>query len=58
MDTETVQAKADVAKNWCKEATIFEKANHGKEWKYLLVPHTALVADRSFDKIVADFEVK
>ncbi len=58
MESATVQAKANVAKDWCKEATQFERENGGKEWKYLLVPHTTFVADRSFAKIVADFEVR
>lgn len=53
-----VQAKAKVAKDWCSNATTFELQHGGKTWHYLLIPHTTFVADRSFAKLVSDFEVK
>ncbi len=56
MDNKTVQAKKDAAVRWCKYATDFEKEHCGKAWHYLLIPDTTIVADRSFEKLVADYK--
>ncbi len=55
----TVQEKTKAALDWCQHASDFEeKQVDGKNWKYLLIPHDTFVADRSFAKLVSDFEVK
>lgn len=39
MTDETVLAKAEAAVIWCAHATAHAKANGGKPWRYLLIPH-------------------
>ena len=39
IDNEIVEAKADAAIRWCKNARDYLLKNGGKEWKYLLIPH-------------------
>ena len=36
---DNVQSKADAAAVWCARATAHAKANDGKPWTYLLIPH-------------------
>ncbi len=55
MDDKTVQAKKDAALRWCDIATTFEKEHGGKPWHYLLIPDTAIVIGRSFEKLVTDY---
>ncbi|MCI1693284.1 DEAD/DEAH box helicase family protein [Aneurinibacillus aneurinilyticus] len=40
LDDKIVQAKASAVVEWCNHATKFELENGGKEWAYLLIPHT------------------
>lgn len=40
MDDAEVVAKAIAATEWCRHATNHELKNNGKEWVYLLIPHT------------------
>lgn len=42
MQDPVVLAKARAAATWCKYATAHEKANHGKPWRYVLIPHDAI----------------
>jgi type III restriction enzyme len=37
-----VLAKARAAVTWCVNATVHEQANHGKPWRYLLIPNGAI----------------
>lgn len=45
-DTE-VQEKAEAGKKYCESATVFNLANGGKKWVYVLIPHTSVVANMS-----------
>ena len=54
MDNTTVQAKKQAAVEWCQIATDFETQHGGKPWHYLLIPDSAVVFDRSFEKLIAD----
>ena len=56
MDDKIVLAKKDAAVQWCKNASKFEGEHNGKNWHYLLIPDTTVVADRSFEKLVADYK--
>ena len=38
-----VQAKKDVAVQWCSHATRHAVSNGGKPWQYLLIPHDAIL---------------
>ncbi|MBL8396774.1 MAG: hypothetical protein JNL84_01330 [Candidatus Accumulibacter sp.] len=42
MEASDVKAKADAAATWCKNASEYARAQGGKSWKYLLVPHDAV----------------
>ncbi|NMG17402.1 DEAD/DEAH box helicase [Aromatoleum bremense] len=42
MEAGDVKAKADAAATWCKNASEYSRAQGGKPWKYLLVPHDAV----------------
>lgn len=35
----SVQAKADVAVEWCQRASEYTQSNDGKPWVYLMIPH-------------------
>ena len=49
MQDAVVLAKARAAATWCKHATAHEKANHGKPWRYLLIPHDAIADNMTLD---------
>ena len=48
IDDAEVQEKAASGKKYCEAATAFNLANGGKKWVYVLIPHTAVVANMSF----------
>ncbi len=56
MDNKIVLAKKEAAIQWCQIASDFEKNHNGKVWHYLLIPDTTIVANRSFEKLVADYK--
>ena len=58
MTDKTVLAKKDAALKWCESATEFELKHNGKAWHYLLIPDNTVTIDRSFEKLVRDFEAK
>ena len=58
MTEKTVLAKKDAALKWCEIATNFEKEHKGKPWHYLLIPDNTVTLDRTFDKLVRDYEAK
>lgn len=55
MQDPIVQAKARAAVIWCEHATAHEKANHGKPWRYLLIPHEAIADNMTVSGLVARF---
>ena len=58
MTDKTVLAKKEAALKWCEIATDFEKKHNGKAWHYLLIPDNTVTLDRSFEKLVRDYEAK
>ncbi|WP_395064949.1 DEAD/DEAH box helicase [Flavobacterium sp.] len=50
-----VLAKKEAAIKYCKYATEFTSQNKGKQWKYLLVPHTEISRTINFDLLIAKF---
>ena len=48
IDDSEVQEKAEAGKKYCEAATIFNLANGGKRWVYVLIPHTAVAPNMSF----------
>jgi len=56
MDSTEVKAKAQAGALWCKNATHHAHAVNAKPWKYLLVPHDQVTADKALDDFLR-FEV-
>jgi len=57
MNDPTVLEKARAAALWCRHATAHELKHEGKPWKYLLIPHDAVTANRTFASLAAQYEV-
>jgi type III restriction enzyme len=56
LESETdVKAKAAQATLWCKHATEYAMTVGGKPWKYLLIPHDAVAANVTLDKLIERF---
>ncbi len=55
MDDEEVLAKAEAASMWCHYATQHELEHGGKPWKYILIPHDAITASATLDRLVEEF---
>jgi type III restriction enzyme len=49
MQDPVVLAKARAAATWCKHATAHEKANSGKPWRYVLIPHDSIADNMTVD---------
>jgi type III restriction enzyme len=56
--TDDVQKKAKAALEFCHNATEFNLANGGKQWKYILIPHNAVMLNMSFGSLMQMFEYK
>ena len=58
MDIESadVQEKAQAALEYCKYASDFTMPNRGKPWKYVLIPHNAVMVNMSFSTLVMNYE--
>lgn len=50
-----VLAKARAAATWCKHATEHEVGNHGKPWRYLLIPHEVIADNMTLDGLAKPF---
>ncbi|MDD5728795.1 MAG: DEAD/DEAH box helicase family protein [Victivallales bacterium] len=49
--------KAGAACAYCRRASAYTAGNRGKEWKYLLIPHTAVTPSRSFGSLAQQFSL-
>ncbi|MEK6766032.1 MAG: type III restriction endonuclease subunit R, partial [Planctomycetota bacterium] len=60
MDIESadVQEKAQAALQYCRHATEFTTQNGGNPWKYVLIPHNAVMLNMSFDMLAKQNEYK
>ena len=58
IETPDVQEKTQAALLYCKNATYFTTRNGGKPWKYVLIPHNAVMVNMSFETLFRQFEVK
>ncbi len=58
MEDSDVQEKAQAALQYCKYATEFTAQNSGKPWKYVLIPHSVVQTNMSFDYLVRGCEQK
>lgn len=57
MDAGDVKAKANAAATWCRNASEYSKAQGGKPWKYLLVPHDAVAHNATVSVLAGRFAV-
>lgn len=51
-----VLAKKSAAVTWCENATKHEQSNGGKEWAYVLVPHTAILPSATLKGLVQQYK--
>ena len=56
--TNEVQEKAAAALEYCKHATEFNLSNGKKPWKYVLIPHNAVLANMSFEHLTKAYEIR
>ena len=56
IETTEVQEKAQAALQYCQHATEFTTQNGGKPWKYVLIPHNAVMLNMSFDVLAKQNE--
>ena len=52
---ETVLAKKEAAKEWCKNATNYALQNGGKPWQYVLMPHDVIAENKTLTGLVNQF---
>jgi type III restriction enzyme len=57
ISTSDVQEKTEAAILYCKNASDFTTQNGGKPWKYILIPHNAVMINMSFETLTRQFEV-
>ncbi len=55
MEDAIVLAKKAAAIRWCKNASDYSKANGGKPWCYVLIPHTAIAVNMTVDGLAGQF---
>jgi type III restriction enzyme len=53
MTDNEVQAKAEAALEWCKNATVHELKHAGKPWSYLLIPHDIISDNKTLQGLAA-----
>jgi len=58
IETGEVQEKATAAAEYCRHATDFTTKHNGKPWKYVIIPHNAVLANMSFQTLVVKYEYK
>jgi type III restriction enzyme len=57
IESAEVQDKSRAAMEFCKHASDYTTKNHGKPWKYVLIPHGAVQLNMSFRHLVSNFEI-
>lgn len=55
LDHPEVQAKAQAAVTWCKNASDHERTNGGKPWRYVLIPHDAVTENMTLAGLAAKY---
>jgi SOS-response transcriptional repressor LexA len=55
MEDRDVLAKARAAAEWCRHATEHERANGGKPWTYLLIPHDVITDNKTLQGMAATY---
>ena len=55
MDAADVKAKAEAAAAWCRNASEYSRAQGGKPWKYLLVPHDRVAHNATLPTLAGQY---
>ncbi|PIV65376.1 MAG: type III restriction endonuclease subunit R [Nitrospirae bacterium CG_4_10_14_3_um_filter_44_29] len=55
MESSDVQEKATAAIKYCNHATEFNLSHGKKPWKYVLIPHNAVLANMSFETLMRKY---
>lgn len=58
VDAQLVQSKAQAAYNYCFHATDYNQQINGKPWKYVLIPHDAVMVNMSLSHLVSEYEYR
>jgi len=58
LSTPDVLDKSKAAIQYCKYATAYTTANEGKSWRYMLIPHYAVMQTSSFEYFVNHYIIK
>ncbi len=58
IETSEVQEKTKSALEYCKNATDYTSQTKGKPWKYILIPHNAVLLNMSFETLMRKYEIK
>jgi type III restriction enzyme len=57
MESSDVQEKAKAALQYCRYATEFTSKAGGKPWKYVLIPHNAVMVNMGFNTLMTKYMV-
>ncbi len=55
MESTDVKTKASATAQWCQYATEHEGKNGGKRWTYLLIPHDAILDNKTLQGLAATY---
>lgn len=58
IESSDVQEKAEAALQYCRHATEFTAKTRGKPWRYILIPHNAVMVNMGFEYLVKTYETK
>ncbi len=58
IETADVREKSEAALLYCQNATGFTAQHGGKPWKYILIPHNAVMVNMSFETLAKQYELK
>ncbi|MBI3683699.1 MAG: hypothetical protein HY235_25270, partial [Acidobacteria bacterium] len=57
VDSDDVKAKAKAAVAWCAHASDYSAKHGGKPWRYLLIPHDAVVVNATLSALTATYQI-
>ncbi len=58
IDSPETQEKSQAALEYCKYATEYTTQNMGKPWKYILIPHNAVMVNMGFENLMERYEYR
>ena len=58
VDADEVKAKAGAAVQWCAHASAYATRHGGKPWRYLLIPHDAVVVNATLGALTTRFGLR